>query len=149
MANALECGSTWPEWWARFDPDSCSWKTRQPSLFEDLEQSLEIWPRSGLMRRGRCFPLPTLERPMCERGSGLWPTPQKQDVRHAAPTPWELEKVKQGGQPHLHTALGWVVHPHSSEWLMGWPIGHTDLQPLETGKFQEWLRLHSLCWPAA
>jgi hypothetical protein len=26
--------------------------------------------------------------------------------------------------------------------LMGWPIGHSDLQPLETAKFQQWLDSH-------
>lgn len=29
-----------------------------------------------------------------------------------------------------------VVTPESHEWLMGWPIGWTALQPLETGKSQ-------------
>ena len=32
--------------------------------------------------------------------------------------------------------------PEVSEGLMGWPIGWTDLQPLETGRFQQWLLLH-------
>jgi len=28
------------------------------------------------------------------------------------------------------------------EWMMGWPIGWTALEPLETGRFRSWLRLH-------
>lgn len=32
--------------------------------------------------------------------------------------------------------------PAIHEWLMGWPIGWTDLKPLETDKFQLWLRVH-------
>lgn len=28
------------------------------------------------------------------------------------------------------------------EWLMGWPLGWTDLQPLETGKYRNAQRLH-------
>lgn len=28
------------------------------------------------------------------------------------------------------------------EWMMGWPIGWTALKPLETGRFQAWLRAH-------
>lgn len=32
--------------------------------------------------------------------------------------------------------------PMNHEWLMGWPIGWTDLQPLEMDKFQRWLHLH-------
>lgn len=28
------------------------------------------------------------------------------------------------------------------EWMMGWPIGWTELRPLAMGKFQEWLHWH-------
>lgn len=35
------------------------------------------------------------------------------------------------------------LNPEWVEWLMGWPIGHTGLKPLETGRYQEWLRQHS------
>lgn len=34
------------------------------------------------------------------------------------------------------------LNPDWVEWLMGWPIGHTALKPLETGKYQEWLSQH-------
>jgi hypothetical protein len=33
--------------------------------------------------------------------------------------------------------------PVNHEWLMAWPIGWTDSKPLETDKFQSWLRQHS------
>lgn len=36
------------------------------------------------------------------------------------------------------------VTPEAHEYLMGWPIGWTDLKPLETGKFQLWQSMHSL-----
>ena len=35
-----------------------------------------------------------------------------------------------------------LLNPPWVEWLMGWPIGWTDLQPLETVKFRQWLRSH-------
>lgn len=35
-----------------------------------------------------------------------------------------------------------VVTPESHEWLMGWPIGWTALQPLETGKSQSLQPMH-------
>ena len=35
------------------------------------------------------------------------------------------------------------MNPEFREWLMGWPIGWTDLKQLETDKFHEWRRLHS------
>lgn len=35
------------------------------------------------------------------------------------------------------------LNPEWVEWLMDFPIGHTGLKPLETHKYQEWLRQHS------
>ena len=34
------------------------------------------------------------------------------------------------------------LNPPWVEWLMGWPIGWTDLKPLAMDKFQQWLRSH-------
>jgi hypothetical protein len=35
-----------------------------------------------------------------------------------------------------------TLNPMWVEWLMGWPLGWTDLKPLETDKFQKWLDEH-------
>lgn len=32
--------------------------------------------------------------------------------------------------------------PEVHEWLMDWPIGWSDLRPLETGRWQSWLQRH-------
>jgi hypothetical protein len=32
--------------------------------------------------------------------------------------------------------------PSNQEWLMGWPLGWTALEPLETAKFQQWQQSH-------
>jgi hypothetical protein len=37
------------------------------------------------------------------------------------------------------------LNPEWVEWLMGWPIGHTELKPLATDKFREWQQQHSGC----
>lgn len=37
------------------------------------------------------------------------------------------------------------LNPDWVEWLMGWPIGHTDLKPLATDKFREWQQQHGSC----
>lgn len=51
----------------------------------------------------------------------------------------EREAFSHGQQtPPMRLNPDWV------EWLMGWPIGHTDLKPLETGKFREWQQQHSI-----
>jgi len=35
-----------------------------------------------------------------------------------------------------------TLNPDWVEWLMGWPIGWTDLKPLAMDKFQQWQHLH-------
>ncbi len=43
-----------------------------------------------------------------------------------------LKEIIHGGQ----------LNPNWVEWLMGWPIGWTALEPLEMDRFQQWLELH-------
>lgn len=38
--------------------------------------------------------------------------------------------------------LGGTLNPDWCEWFMGWPIGWTASEPLETDKFQQWLLGH-------
>lgn len=37
---------------------------------------------------------------------------------------------------------GGLLNSEWSEWLMGWPIGWTDLKPLVTGRFRQWRDSH-------
>lgn len=43
----------------------------------------------------------------------------------------------------LPSQVGGQLNPPWVEWLMGWPIGWTDLEPLGMDKFQQWRRSHS------
>lgn len=47
-------------------------------------------------------------------------------------------------RPEYKTVAGGPLNPNWVEWLMGWPLGWTDLRPLETDKFQQWLGLHGI-----
>jgi hypothetical protein len=40
--------------------------------------------------------------------------------------------------------VGGTLNPTWVEWLMGWPLGWTDLKPLETDKFQQWQQQHGV-----
>jgi hypothetical protein len=71
----VECGKKWRESLAKLDLDTLLWKIPQCSLLEDLEQSLEIWPKWGSMRNGECYPQPMLERTTKENEFGYWLTP--------------------------------------------------------------------------
>ena len=47
------------------------------------------------------------------------------------------------------TLAGTEFCPELSEWLMGWPIGWTDCEPLEMDRFLQWRRtLGAYCEPA-
>ena len=53
---------------------------------------------------------------------------------------WMNSTIKSGTESNTpaQKALG-LLNPAFSEWLMGWPVGWTDLKPLETDKFRKWL----------
>lgn len=38
--------------------------------------------------------------------------------------------------------IGGKLNPQWAEWFMGWPSEWTDLKPLETDKFRQWLDSH-------
>lgn len=137
---------------------------------EDLPPStrrffLELWPtptaRLGDSRRG--MPSPELaERRIAEGRSNLddavaarrrWPTPHGMAVenpRQAGPSGNELGRAVNEAQRGCPPSGGGETTPESAgplsplwvEWLMGWPIGWTGLEPLATDRFREWLELH-------
>ena len=75
-----ECGEKWRGSFAKYDLDSCSWKTHQCSLLGDLEPFLETWPKWGLMRNGECWEQAQLEHPIKESVFGFAvPTPVASD----------------------------------------------------------------------
>ena len=41
--------------------------------------------------------------------------------------------------------LGWRPRINLLEWIMGWPIGWSALEPLEMARFRQWLLLHGRC----
>lgn len=55
---------------ARYDRDTASWKTAQCLLLGGLESFSGTWPRSGMMRRGRCYQLAIAAHRMNGRGCG-------------------------------------------------------------------------------
>ena len=155
--SAPACGDTWRGSLARFDPATSSWRTAQPSLLEDLGESSVIWPRSGMTAAGQCWELPMLGRRTDATDSGLWPTPKvcgnynrkgasassgdglatavyqtpvSRMWKDNGKSPSELDR----NSPTLAMQAGGALNPTWVEWLMGWPLGWTDLKRLETDK---------------
>ena len=92
----------------------------------------------------------------------MWPTPRVSDTEggivkdvqekdgtfsrtNAKGVRWGV-KLKDAVD-HVETPNGGSLNPTWVEWLMGWPIGWTDLKPLETDKFQVWLQQHGESYP--
>ena len=59
----------------------------------------------------------------------MWPTPTAHNAKEMA-APSEHQR----NTPTLAAQAGGALNPPWVEWLMGWPIGWTDLKPLEMDK---------------
>lgn len=147
----LGCGPRWPESFARFDPATFSWRTRQCSFLAGLESFSETWPRWGSMLDGECSALATLEHDTSVKGSGLsLPTIGKNEfkgssaVRFLGSHHFRGAKMSEG----LRTCESdpQYLTPDFAEALMLWPTMWTALAPLATDKFQQWRRSHGGCW---
>ena len=68
-----QCGNTWQGSLARLDPSTSLWRTAQCSLLEDLELSLQTFPRWGSMQNGALYQLPMLVQTISVKEFGLEP----------------------------------------------------------------------------
>jgi len=149
--SEVECGGTWRELLAKYDPDTHSLKTAQTSLIADLIDAYVILPRWGFMLNGALYRLPNVARRTFAKDYGLLPTPTCTD--HKGSTPYQVQRrqKKNNGM----TLREWLakfskaeetVYPNPGllEKVMGMPDGWTELAPLEMHKFQEWLHEHSI-----
>lgn len=146
-ASEAGCGRNLPGSFARFDPDTSSWRTAQYSLLGGLALFSEIWPRWGSMRNGASFLRPIPELRTSANASGLWPTltasiGKKCGGRHRGKADTLSSKLAE--VEGLSTSSTSLVNPTWAEWFMGWPIGWTDLAPLGMDKFREWQQQHSI-----
>ena len=76
-----------------------------------------------------------------------WPTPQASDNRDrgnlgSGAIQRRQEKGKQIMLSQSVSDISGALNPPWVEWLMGWPLGWTDLKPLATDRFQSWLQQH-------
>lgn len=141
LENEVDCGQKWPESLAKYDPNTSSWRTHQCLLFEDSTECLEIFSRWGMMQNGELYPLQIATLHMKEKEFGLevFYTPTARDWKGMSGKGF---RERHGEKKNLADFLGGVPNPEFSEWLMGWPIGWTDLKPLEMGRFQSWRQQH-------
>jgi len=162
MESEAECGDKWRASFTKYDQDSSLWKTHQCSLLGDLEEFSETWPAWGLMRNGECWDMTGSVVNTGETESGLLATPTKELFSHWSSAKAKISTdgrrksgVKVGSifwwdMTEQHLRLGgleekkMIPDPSCGEVVMGWPMGWTELQPLEMDKFQEWQRQHGV-----
>lgn len=150
-----DCGKNLPVSLARYNQDSRSWKTHQCLLLGGLEPFSGIFPKWGTMLDGELWGRTMPGHLISAIGYGLLlPTPVSTDAtagasgsiglaRHVKlyPTP-KAQLSRASGERHgnggqsLDVVVGGRLNPPWVEWLMGWPIGWTDLKLLGMDKFQ-------------
>lgn len=140
-------GEKWRASFAKFNQNTHSWKIPQLSLFEDLTLSSPTWPKWGTMRNGECWGRTMPTAFTRERGCGLsLPTPIATEYRGAGRKRFRGSEKYRGGKMSeaLRTCESDPIYlnPSFAELTMMFPMGWTDLRPLETDKFREWQRLH-------
>ena len=103
-----------------------------------------------------CWPTPTVcgnynrKGASAKSGDGLatavrrWPSPKARDWKDGC-----TQGTMNRNSPDLGKVVGQSqqagsLNPTWVEWLMGWPLGHTDLKPLATDKFQQWQQQHGV-----
>lgn len=116
-------------------PNSYSWKTSPPSLLEGVFESLKKLPAWGMIHDGVLYPLKKVAMPfMKEKGGSYWPTPRASDSKRQ-----DSPSDRKRNSPSLTTRVNMELGTKNQkinlkwmEWLMGYPIGWTELKPLET-----------------
>lgn len=129
---------------ASLDPDGCWRKTSQGYSQLTLDGSLEafsgIWPRSGTMQSGQCYPRAPWVLHTHESACSLWPTPMAQEGTgggSAAEAQRILDKIPRpsGHLGQLRLKDLWKLQSNKApfsvafvEALMGFPLGWCSLE---------------------
>lgn len=142
------CGLQPSNVFARYDRDSRSWKT-YPALFpaDTLPPFSATWPKAGITVDGVSYRQPKWEQTICGDGYGcLLPTITATEWKGAKSTRYQTADADGFGWRRVEAVRkqgdGIYIHPNYAEAVMMWPIMWTDLKPLATDKFREWLQQH-------
>ncbi len=118
------------------------WLGQVSNREDGFQRFSQTWPNAGMMRSGKIYQLrPWAE---CTLGSvsGLWPTPTKTDFKDCGLSANSTQRqardfLNKNFKSTKRTTMAYAavygtpMPVEFSEWLMGFPLGHTDLQPAE------------------
>ena len=146
MESVQDFGEKWQGSFAKYDPATHSLRTHQCSLFEDSTEYCVTLPKWGLMLSGECWEQQTLEQSTRGIESGLspnlpppskWPTPTTPSGGGNVGGSGAYKNAIKNGTHIPHS-----INPNLYEWLMGWPIGWTDLSARVTARWPFALQQH-------
>jgi hypothetical protein len=140
-AAVLDCGDRWYVPFAWYDHHGRCWRTWQRCFSGEWAEFLETWPASGMTRNGIAYRGRSLDAHSPEIAFGLWPTLKASDhkqstknrayfVRRLPIAPDLPVIVALRTQPTPKGFYG-RLNPAWCEWLMGYPIGWTELKHSE------------------
>ncbi len=155
QAPEVGFGKKWHALSMKFDPDTSLLKTHHCLFNEVLPLSYVTLPQWGLMQDGEFWEQMISVGTMSGNAAGFWPTPLKEGgpgMQQRKLT--DAVAIAEGFKPRYYPAPGMEerqaftgkVSPEWAEWLMGWPMGWTDVSiELGTVKFQRWQQQHGMC----
>ena len=132
----LASSGRWFVPFAWYDRRSLCWRTWQRSLIEEWAKFAGPWPQTGMMRNGIALAPIDLAPANTENESGYWQTPTTRDYKGQSGLGNRTRRGKIG-KPHVANLCDQIMDigrpdllrsPTFREWLMGLPIGHTDLK---------------------
>jgi len=144
LEDFIEFSGTWPRWGLM--QDGVSYR-QQPLVPHTKEIESGSWPtpnswdgKRGPRSAGHIAAKKAQITLVTAVARQMWPTPTAHNAKEGA-YPGEFTR----NTPTLSAQAGGMLNPTWVEWLMGWPLGWTDLKPLATDKYQQWLQQHGGC----
>jgi hypothetical protein len=122
-----------------------------PSAGWGLSSAVKLWPTPTATlatKGGRITPRKGREGgTLIEAVSARrWPTPTASASKGSSPGALTRKSGASRANDRIDHAVmasdGGQLNPDWVEWLMGWPIGWTELKPLAMDRFQEWQQQH-------
>jgi hypothetical protein len=118
---------------AFYDLDTQSWKMFEVTLASDFPQFLATLPNCGMTQNGKLFQRPRNTPRTLGNEFSLWPTPRasmwknrKYWLRPSGNSRKNLEEEVAVRHPELR---GQPINLQWLEWLMGFPVGWTEVEP--------------------
>lgn len=136
------------ESFAKWNPDTSSWKRFGDLFNQDFPTPSETWPIAGGLRNGTCFLRQRWELAIGAQDFSSLPTPsvaaftynQGGQQGRVGKKRYSLEALAKRNKLPCHPRG--LLNPEWIEQAMGWPIGMTDVDSAAMESYRLWRRLH-------